>query len=1174
MKKFKNIRLMLVGLLCLMGVNAFAAVGDLQTDGTYWFQVSNEAKSEVYFAGLSIAASPTTKITIPATARLKNNLNSEVTYTVVGVCKAGDASDGKWWMGTAEYTQDLSATAITELTFDLVIDGVGTGNRNDWDMVVKPAIEKFYATLETLKVSDARNITELPVLSQAKGFIITSLDLGGVKNGGNAITLPDEFVKKQSFKKLVLPTEPLIAGGAAFAYVQGLKADGTPQALDINTAKFEEFGKWAFLDANVKTITIGPKVANIGDEAFKADADEYALIQAVVWQSDKILPGVAPNLPYVPAAFAGQKKIASITVSGANIYSIEAGAFVDVTGPVKVDLSAAPDLKSIEGAFAPTTTFNEVYLKGTNLPAANGKLKDIIDLAASETTLEKLSLPASVNTLEPFTSYTKLNTIDMSVSGITAIPASGFENCIALATITLPAATTSIGNKAFKNTILTGIVIPGECTSIGEEAFAEINDGAYTYAADNKTGWHVGFALDLTGATKLATVGKAAFRNTNVTGTVDFTSTAVIAIPDDAFYIEDTSWELGENGKFMSGTTGPKWDEKYALTEVKINAGKDKDNTASIGKNAFKNNIYLAKADLNKAFLNTIDQGAFQNTALTEVNLKDTKVTKIYSYSFADNEALKTVTLNEGTTQIGKSAFAGDIALATVNNLGKEKLKVIREYAFYESAIPELDFSEATSLTTIGSYAFGQYYDVANDVWKPTLTKITFPAETCTDPESEEEDFDKKYSNKVQVIDEAAFYGASLVTEINNLEACKLTTLNQLFTANLPGDVDLKANDSSFDDQTPLCPAGLKNLTLPSISYDAKGEKFTTVSWDAKGMMTPIALETIAPYALQGLGIENIAIPATVTSFGGCVLQGNLKLKKVEWYDAQQKKIHKYTFRGDTNLEEFYYMTAQGPVKSKGITDNHFYWCSKEKLTVYVTSESLLQLLADGYTTANAKYSKLNDELSDEITFTAKNAGDNMYYRSYFNPYYATWIAANENVKVYIAAVKGSKVEMTEADTENGYYKIKQYDPIKNNDGEAVCIIASATETLPVELYGLPANNITTLQSKVNELECVDSEETASKLNFRFKFGKNSKTGQLGFFRVTSGVFKVGSVILKAKDPARMLDFYPVAGDETGINTIEENVDDNAPVYNLQGVRVDNLQKGQLYIKNGKKFMK
>ncbi len=45
-------------------------------------------------------------------------------------------------------------------------------------------------------------------------------------------------------------------------------------------------------------------------------------------------------------------------------------------------------------------------------------------------------------------------------------------------------------------------------------------------------------------------------------------------------------------------------------------------------------------------------------------------------------------------------------------------------------------------------------------------------------------------------------------------------------------------------------------------------------------------------------------------------------------------------------------------------------------------------------------------------------------------------------------------------------------------------------------------------------------------------------------------------------------------GDPTGINDVEFNAtEENAPVYNLHGQRVDALRKGQIYIRKGKKFM-
>jgi hypothetical protein len=306
------------------------------------------------------------------------------------------------------------------------------------------------------------------------------------------------------------------------------------------------------------------------------------------------------------------------------------------------------------------------------------------------------------------------------------------------------------------------------------------------------------------------------------------------------------------------------------------------------------------------------------------------------------------------------------------------------------------------------------------------------------------------------------------------------------------------------------------------------------------------------------------------------VLQGNIKLKKVEWYDAQVTGIHKYTFRGDSNLEEFYFMTT-AVLTSSGLTDNHFYWCSKEKLTVYVTAESLNVLVAAGYTTANAKYSKLNDELTSSITLTALNSADNMYYRTYFNNDYATWIEASDDVKVYTAEFDGAKVVMTEAGVENGYYKIERrklidpLDPSKGyNNDESVCIIASANDEIEVSLNALAANDVTTLKFKNNEMKVAEDDFAASKLSYYFKLGKGPKG--IGFYRITTGTFKKDGVYLQAADPSRNVDFYPLAGEETAIKAIEQMVEDDAPVYNLQGVRVNAAQKG-MFIKNGKKYI-
>ena len=1193
MKKFKNIKLMLLGLLAMGSVNAFAAVGDYKTDGTYWYEVIDEARAEVALVGYSNVADPNpTSLVIKDKVSLKDDQLKDKDYTVITAYKK-DKSDQKWWeqVTSDAYTQSLATvTSIKELTINIRIDGEGPSSvGNEWCDIVTPLLTAFGANLETLFVKEAYMIGNLPAFGYTSYPKLKTINFGGVTNGGSAITLPYGFVYGMDLSSLTLPNEKLKIGQEAFAYVNSGYLTGTtptPTALVVDTEKAIEIGQQAFFDANVATVTIGEELSDIGADAFQADNTVLAFLTSVEWKSNKLLNPSTPNLPYVPAVFDGQDKINNIKISAKNVNLIADGAFDDITGNVAVDLTGAVALTAINNAFgtgAAAPKFTSLKLKDAPLKAGTpGKVSDIVDLTNSKATLTEISLPSSITTLEgvvgteSFASFTALTTLDMEKANITAIPDNGFKDCTALKSFTLPNATTTIGKYAFYNTALQAISIPAAVTSIGEYAFAEI-----PVVQDGSNKWYKGITLTLADNSNLASLGKGVFENTNIDGTVDFTKTGVKAIPVDAFAKKANFWNTSTSG----------WTAKYALKEVKFNAGTDEGaNAATIGNNAFKNNIALATADLNKAFLTSIGTSAFENTALTTVTLTDSKVKSIASSAFAGIATLTTATLNEETTDINANAFDGDTALETVNFDKLTKLADIDDYAFNQSAIKELNFKNCAALTHIGERAFGQYVKnekQLEDSSKPeeikaTLTKITFPEEKATDPESTDADWNDKYSNKINDIEEAAFFAANKVTTIENEEALKIWTLNQWFTDNDEDNIDLATSDSWFDeledDQIRYCPDGLTEFTLPSVTWYSK---------DKPDLLSgAVCLTTVNHYALQGLGISEITIPGSVSYFGGCVLQGCLNLTKfefndcdpdwpyfdgsiVDWYTGPG--LHKYTFRGNSNLEKCYFMTTDQMAKG-GLTDDHFFWCSKEKLTVYVTSESLLQLRADGYTTANAKYSKLNDEIADEYTFSDKGYSekDGAYYGTYFNEDYSTWFDAEE-VDVFTAVVKGNQIEMVPAEKENGFYKIKKY--TGSNDEEAVAILRSKKKTVVKNLFAIPANDISTLAKGQNDLEVADYDQAVSKLTFQFKLGYNKTTKSVGFFRVKTGTFKEGTVFIQASSPARFADFIEINGDETGIKTFEAVENEDGAIYNLQGIRVNEAQKG-MYIKNGKKFVK
>lgn len=627
MKKFKNIKLMLLGLLCLGSMNAFAA-DDLKTDGKFWYTVVNDAQQQVAFSGLSIVADPQTEIEIPATATLKNNLNKEVEYTVVGVLQAGQAvgdlgTDGAsaWWTGYAGYTQTVDPATLEKLSFALRIDDMdGTaGKKNNWEVIVTKALGVF-TSIKELKVDEAHLISTLPVLGNATYPNLTKINFAGVTNGGNPITLPGGFVMDQTIESITLPAEDLVIGGSAFARVKGPNnTDGDPTAVSINVENATSIGKWAFLDAYVTSVTIGAKCTDVNAQAFEANPGT-AYLETLIWKSNKVINPNPPAQPWIPAAFPGQENLRNITINAKNLYSIEDNAFQDVVSDIDHPVSfvlaegGAESLTAFMNGFGTTVPFFATVdlINGESLKAPNKKIADIVDLSNSKKTLKKLTLPKSVTELTSgeFQDYVALEAIGLNVN----VPEKAFFNCSKLASLELGDNVATIGAQAFEGTSLTSIVIPEGVTSIGNRAFAKIRvkggEGttAKPYFIDAVT-------LNLANATKLNSIGEEAFYNTNVTS-VDLSATKVVAVNKNTF--SKGEWTTTED--YYPTTEGSvKWNNQAFLTTVKLHNGAVDNKKVSIADNAFSGNPNLTTVTgLDQADLEGIGKYAFAGCALKD----------------------------------------------------------------------------------------------------------------------------------------------------------------------------------------------------------------------------------------------------------------------------------------------------------------------------------------------------------------------------------------------------------------------------------------------------------------------------------------------------------------------------------------------------------------------------
>lgn len=120
----------------------------------------------------------------------------------------------------------------------------------------------------------------------------------------------------------------------------------------------------------------------------------------------------------------------------------------------------------------------------------------------------------------------------------------------------------------------------------------------------------------------------------------------------------------------------------------------------------------------------------------------------------------------------------------------------------------------------------------------------------------------------------------------------------------------------------------------------------------------PETLKEIKSFAMQFLGIRTMTIPASVTTIGEGILEGNIYLEEFYWKGAKVNKLPLTTFLGDDALQKVYFLT-DNDIDPNGLTDMHFYMCHKEMLTVYVTPSSYSVLTANGYDNETSVFSTI-----------------------------------------------------------------------------------------------------------------------------------------------------------------------------------------------------------------------
>ena len=217
----------------------------------------------------------------------------------------------------------------------------------------------------------------------------------------------------------------------------------------------------------------------------------------------------------------------SYTPSG-KVNAVESGSgLLDFT-TLNADLAAQEvekPFKHIAGmTFATCQTLTELVVPADIPSCYNSPFQECKNLR-KVTILADLSLWNSDTVTGPFASCTALE--EAEIPNAVRVPNYMFRNCPALKRLTLPDTVTEIGDSAFGGTAaLTEVNMPPNLRSIGDNAF-DHGDG-FPNSGLTRFGDNVFPAT-------LVSLGEKAFRDTSLEGVVDLSKTPLTAVPLGAF---------------------------------------------------------------------------------------------------------------------------------------------------------------------------------------------------------------------------------------------------------------------------------------------------------------------------------------------------------------------------------------------------------------------------------------------------------------------------------------------------------------------------------------------------------------------------------------------------------------------------------------------------------------
>ena len=179
---------------------------------------------------------------------------------------------------------------------------------------------------------------------------------------------------------------------------------------------------------------------------------------------------------------------------------------------------------------------------------------------------------------------------------------------------------------------------------------------------------------------------------------------------------------------------------------------------------------------------------------------------------------------------------------------------------------------------------------------------------------------------------------------------------------------------------------------------------------------------------------------------------------------------------------------------------------------------------------------------------------DNKTFATTCLPYAVEVAEGQDNIKAYAGKLNEAKTEL----------EMKEVAAVPANQG--------------IILSGESASDDQVVLNVIASADAIDNDllGTTSGISTEgiLSLGRANGTGSVGFFRSTNATLKANRAYLKVDNETIQSLAMNFGGTTTGItNAIKNEVNPNAPIYDLSGRRVFTTVKGNIYLQQGRKFI-